>query len=90
MNYQNAILSPVDQAHKVIKRAYLDINRNKRRRYRNIQKAVKLASVRGFRQSKEFFNYFSSEKQSEHLSRRLVRKLLAYVSFVEFMQLANA
>lgn len=90
MNYQNAILSPVDQAHKVIRRAFLDISRNKRRRYRNIQKAVKLASVRGFRQGQEFFQYFTEDKQTEHISRRLVRKLLAYVSFAEFMQLANA
>ena len=90
MKYQNAILSPVEQAHKVIIRAFLDINRNKRRRYRNIQRALKLASQRGYRQTAEFFNYFSSEEQRENTSRRLVRKLLAYISFSEFMQLANA
>lgn len=81
-------LAPIEQVKAIVSKAFSKNGRRNRRLYRNIRQALKLASIRGFKQSKEFFDFFSAEKCEERVAKRLVKSLLSYVSLTEFMQLA--
>lgn len=90
MSYQDSILTPVEQVRGILKKAFAKKNRKNRRLFRNIRQALKLASLRGYTQSKEFFDFFNNGEHEEQMAKRLVKKFLAYVSLTEFMQLTAA
>lgn len=87
MNPKNSMLSPVEQVQAIVKKGLSSKGRKNRHLYRQIRQALKLAHMRGYHQAREFFDFFNHSQAEEKTAKRLVKKLLSYISLTEFLQL---
>jgi len=79
-------LAPFAFTYQIIRTAFYAPDRTNRALQRAVRRALRLANLRGFEQTKDFIQHFMKHNPSEQISERLIRRLFAYISLSEFMQ----
>lgn len=79
-------LSPFAFTYQIIRTAFYTPEKTNRTLQRAVKRALRLANLRGFEQTKDFIQHFMQQNPSEHISERLIRRLFAYISLSEFIQ----
>ena len=79
-------LAPFAFTYQIIRTAFYAPDKTNRALQRAVKRALRLANLRGFEQTKDFVQHFMKHDPSEQISERLIPRLFAYISLSEFMQ----
>ena len=83
---KSASLAPFAFTYHIIRSAFHAPEKTNRALQRAVKRALRLANLRGFEQTKDFMKHFMQQNPSEKMSERPIRRLFAYISLSEFIQ----
>lgn len=89
MDHKSSVLSPFSFAYEVVSKAFEGRGRPEKRLQRAIKSVLNLAASRGYSQSSDFLSHFIASSRSLDISDKLIRRLFAFVSISEFLQVTQ-